>query len=160
MARAQWLEVRLRNRRRIAIRRFLGKNFFRPLAPDQGEPLAKGLRAGLGKSRSLRGQPPSAPSDKARDECAGKVALLLRKRSPRPPLPQQPPEGDNASALPTLSSSRRARGRRCFAGSGGLDQQATVSRTTAPGSEYSDMEFTLLGRCKPTFWLSSNGTRE
>jgi len=37
--------------------RFWGRSFFRPFVPAQGEALAKGLKPGLGKSRSLRRQP-------------------------------------------------------------------------------------------------------
>lgn len=38
--------------------RFLGRGIFRPSGPAQGEALAKGLKPGLGQSRSLRRQPP------------------------------------------------------------------------------------------------------
>ena len=80
----------------------------------KGEALAKCLSTGLGKSRSLRRRS-FVSSTKARDKCASKVALLLRKRSPRPSLPTPAPKGVNAAACRPLSSSRGARGRRCFA---------------------------------------------
>ena len=58
MARARMLEVHLRNARRISNRCFLRRSLLGPSVPAQGEALAKGLKPGLGKSRSLRRPPP------------------------------------------------------------------------------------------------------
>jgi hypothetical protein len=119
MARARLVEVRLRNHAENTQPAIFGEEgFFGPQCPPKERPLPKASSRDLASPAPCAASRPFAPSDQARDKCASQVALLLRKRSPRPSLPPPTPKAVHASARPTLSSSRGARGRPCFAASG------------------------------------------
>jgi hypothetical protein len=114
---------------------FWEEGFFGPRSPPKQQPMPRASSRDLASPAPCSASRVFAPSTKARDACASKVALLLRKRSPRSsPLPKAP-KFVHALTRPTLSSSRGARGRRCFAASSELDHHATLSWTTAPGLE-------------------------